>query len=35
MTARPAGRFTVYGFAVGLYPLFDYPTLPPRPDEED
>lgn len=24
-----------YGFAVGLYPMLDYPTLPPRPDEED
>src|SRR6266516_708254 len=24
-----------YGFAVGRYPMLDYPTLPPRPDEED
>jgi DNA-binding transcriptional ArsR family regulator len=26
---------TVYGFTVGLYPMLDYPTLPPRADEED
>ncbi|MGO8877803.1 MAG: ArsR/SmtB family transcription factor [Acidimicrobiales bacterium] len=26
---------TVYGFAVGLYPMRDYPTLPPRHDRDD
>jgi DNA-binding transcriptional ArsR family regulator len=26
---------TVYGFAVGLYPMLDYPTLPQRSAEED
>jgi DNA-binding transcriptional ArsR family regulator len=31
----PRSGDTVYGFAVGLYPLLDYPTLPPRADEED
>ncbi len=25
---------TIYGFAVGLYPMLDYPTLPPRPDDD-
>ena len=25
---------TVYGFAVGLYPMPDYPMLPPRGDDE-
>jgi DNA-binding transcriptional ArsR family regulator len=25
---------TTYGFTVGLYPINDYPTLPPGPDEE-
>ena len=25
---------TTYGFAVGLYPIHDYPTLPPRESEE-
>ena len=29
----PRSGDTVYGFAVGLYPILDYPTLPPRPDE--
>jgi DNA-binding transcriptional ArsR family regulator len=29
-----AGR-TTYGFVIGLYPMLDYPTLPPRPGEED
>ncbi len=31
----PRSGDTVYGFAVGLYPLLDYPTLPPRAGEED
>ena len=31
----PRSGDTVYGFAVGLYPMIDYPTLPPRADEED
>ncbi len=31
----PRSGETVYGFAVGLYPVLDYPTLPPRPGEED
>jgi DNA-binding transcriptional ArsR family regulator len=31
----PRSGQTVYGFAVGLYPMLDYPTLPPRPDEEE
>ncbi len=31
----PRSGETAYGFAVGLYPMLDYPTLPPRPDEED
>jgi len=31
----PRSGETVYGFAVGLYPVVDYPTLPPRPGEED
>jgi DNA-binding transcriptional ArsR family regulator len=25
---------TTYGFVVGLYPMLDYPTLPPLPSEE-
>jgi DNA-binding transcriptional ArsR family regulator len=25
---------TTYGFAVGLYPMLDYPTLPPLPSDE-
>jgi DNA-binding transcriptional ArsR family regulator len=29
----PRSGDTTYGFAVGLYPMVDYPTLPPRPDE--
>lgn len=31
----PRSGDTTYGFTVGLYPMIDYPTLPPRPDEED
>ena len=31
----PRAGETAYGFAVGLYPMLDYPTLPPRPGEED
>ena len=31
----PRSGDTVYGFAVGLYPIFDYPTLPPRPNEAE
>ena len=31
----PRSGDTAYGFAVGLYPMSDYPTLPPRADEED
>ena len=32
----PRSGDTAYGFAVGLYPMLDYPTLPPpRADEED
>jgi DNA-binding transcriptional ArsR family regulator len=31
----PRSGDTVYGFAIGLYPLSDYPVLPPRPHEED
>ncbi len=30
----PRSGETVYGFAVGLYPMLDYPTLPPRSGEE-
>jgi hypothetical protein len=30
----PRSGDTVYGFAVGLYPMLDYPVLPPRADEE-
>lgn len=30
----PRAGDTSYGFVVGLYPVLDYPTLPPRPDEE-
>lgn len=29
----PRSGETAYGFAVGLYRMTDYPTLPPRPDE--
>ncbi len=29
----PRAGQTVYGFAVGLYPMSDYPTLPPGPGE--
>jgi predicted ArsR family transcriptional regulator len=29
----PRSGATVHGFAVGLYPMFDYPTLPSRDDE--
>lgn len=31
----PRSGDVVYGFAVGLYPMLDYPTLPPRADETD
>jgi DNA-binding transcriptional ArsR family regulator len=31
----PRSGETAYGFAVGLYPMLDYPTLPARPDDED
>ncbi len=31
----PRSGDTVYGFVVGLYPMLDYPTLPPRSGEED
>jgi DNA-binding transcriptional ArsR family regulator len=31
----PRSGETVYGFAVGLYPMHDYPTLPLRSDEGD
>ncbi len=31
----PRAGQTSYGFAVGLYPVLDYPTLPPRPGEAD
>ena len=31
----PRSGDTTYGFTVGLYPILDYPTLPPRSDEED
>jgi DNA-binding transcriptional ArsR family regulator len=31
----PRSGDTVYGFAVGLYPMIGYPTLPPRADEDD
>jgi DNA-binding transcriptional ArsR family regulator len=31
----PRSGDTAYGFAVGLYPMLDYPTLPPRANEED
>jgi DNA-binding transcriptional ArsR family regulator len=31
----PRSGDTAYGFAVGLYPMLDYPTLPPLADEED
>lgn len=30
----PRSGDTTYGFTVGLYPMLDYPTLPPTPDEE-
>ena len=30
----PRSGDTAYGFAVGLYPMLDYPTLPPRANEE-
>ncbi len=29
----PRSGDTTYGFTVGLYPILDYPTLPPRSDE--
>jgi DNA-binding transcriptional ArsR family regulator len=31
----PRSGDTAYGFAVGLYPMLGYPTLPPRAAEED
>ena len=31
----PRAGQTSYGFAVGLYPMFDYPTLPPREEGEE
>ena len=31
----PRSGETVYGFAVGLCPMLGYPTLPPRPGEQD
>ena len=31
----PRAGETVYGFAVGLYPMPDYPTLPAPPGEQD
>lgn len=31
----PRSGDTVYGFAVGLYPMLDYPILPPPSGEED
>lgn len=34
-TRLPRSGETAYGFAVGLYPMPDYPTLPTRPGEED
>jgi len=30
----PRSGDTTYGFTVGLYPILDYPTLPPAEDEE-
>ncbi|HEY3557540.1 MAG TPA: winged helix-turn-helix domain-containing protein [Kribbella sp.] len=30
----PRAGGTTYGFTVGLYPISDYPTLPPTPDED-
>ncbi|TWD82481.1 helix-turn-helix protein [Kribbella amoyensis] len=30
----PRSGDTSYGFAIGLYPMTGYPTLPPRPDED-
>ena len=29
----PRSGDTTYGFTVGLYPIVDYPTLPPAEDE--
>jgi hypothetical protein len=31
----PRSGETVYGFAVGLYPMLGYPTPPSRPGEQD
>jgi hypothetical protein len=31
----PRSGETAYGLAVGLYPMLGYPTLSPRPGEED
>jgi DNA-binding transcriptional ArsR family regulator len=30
----PRSGDTAYGFVVGMYPMLDYPILPPRPGEE-
>jgi DNA-binding transcriptional ArsR family regulator len=30
----PRSGETAYGFAVGMYPVLDYPILPPRPEED-
>src|ERR1022692_57414 len=30
----PRSGETAYGFAVGMYPVLEYPTLPPRPEED-
>ncbi|MEV8379097.1 ArsR family transcriptional regulator [Kribbella sp. NPDC056861] len=31
----PRSGEVTYGFSVGIYPMLDYPTLPPRGDESD
>jgi len=31
----PRSGDTTYGFTLGVYPIVDYPTLPPRPGESD
>ncbi|QNE16782.1 winged helix-turn-helix transcriptional regulator [Kribbella qitaiheensis] len=31
----PRAGDTTYGFTVGLYPIIDYPMLPPAADQED
>lgn len=30
----PRSGDTTYGFVVGVYPMLDYPTLPPRQDDQ-